>query len=81
MNESVLEINNETLDENIDINEEQIINNVSTGDGAGESGATFIPNVSEEGIISWTNDKGLENPEPMNIRGQQGETGPQGPKG
>lgn len=58
--------------------------NINGGGGtgvAGEDGATFIPNVSEEGIISWTNDKGLENPEPMNIRGPKGETGPQGEQG
>lgn len=33
------------------------------------TGATFIPSVSPEGIISWTNDKGLPNPTPRNIKG------------
>lgn len=53
----------------------------------GENGATFYPSVSEEGVISWTNNRGLENPEPVSIRGPQGErgekgeTGPQGAKG
>ena len=53
----------------------------------GENGATFYPSVSEEGVISWTNNRGLENPAPVNIRGPQGErgekgeTGPQGAKG
>lgn len=47
----------------------------------GDNGATFTPAVSAEGIISWTNDKSLENPEPINIKGPKGETGPQGPKG
>lgn len=32
-------------------------------------GATFTPHVSEDGTLSWTNDKGLENPEPVNIKG------------
>lgn len=41
----------------------------------GDDGATFIPSVSEDGIISWTNDKGLPNPEARNIMG------PAGPKG
>ena len=41
----------------------------------GETGATFTPEVSPEGDISWTNDKGLPNPEPANIRGQKGDTG------
>ncbi len=53
----------------------------------GESGATYTPSVDEDGLLSWANDKGLENPEPVNIRGPQGpkgdagDTGPQGPKG
>ena len=34
------------------------INIGSNGDG----GATFIPYVSADGVISWTNDKGLPNP-------------------
>lgn len=52
--------------------------------GGSGDGATFIPNVSESGIISWTNDKNLPNPEPVNIKGPQGDAGdigPQGPKG
>lgn len=56
----------------------------------GENGATFIPNVDENGNISWTNNKGLVNPETRNIRGPQGiqgirgiqgEQGPQGLQG
>lgn len=38
----------------------------------GENGATFIPAISENGIISWTNDKDLNNPPPINIKGPQG---------
>ena len=33
-------------------------------------GATFTPSVSETGHLSWTNDKGRENPETVNIQGQ-----------
>lgn len=54
------------------------------GGGGGENGATFTPSVSESGVISWTNDKGLPNPSPVNIKGPQGpigETGPQGETG
>ena len=47
----------------------------------GEDGATFIPYVSESGIISWTNDKGLRNPEPVNIKGERGEPGKDGING
>lgn len=32
-------------------------------------GATYTPAVSEEGVISWTNDQELPNPDPVNIKG------------
>lgn len=38
----------------------------------GEDGATFTPAVSEDGILSWTNDGGLPNPGPINIKGPPG---------
>lgn len=41
-------------------------------------GATFFPEVNENGDISWTNDKGRENPTTRNIRGPQGLTGESG---
>jgi len=62
----------------------------------GENGATFTPSVSDDGTLSWTNDKGLDNPAPVNVKGPagpqgplgeigptgpQGETGPAGPQG
>ena len=43
---------------------------------AGEfNGATFIPSVNENGIISWTNDKDLDNPTQRDIRGPKGDPG------
>lgn len=48
---------------------------------SGENGATFTPSVSEDGTLSWTNDKGLDNPASVNIMGPQGETGPAGADG
>lgn len=39
----------------------------------GANGATFIPSVNNSGDISWTNDKGLNNPTTVNIKGPQGE--------
>lgn len=53
---------------------------VGGGDG-GENGATFYPAVSDDGVISWTNNKGLSNPTPVNIKGPAGPAGPQGEKG
>ena len=44
----------------------------------GEEGATFIPGVSDDGVISWTNNKGLPNPDPVNIKGPKGEKGDRG---
>lgn len=37
------------------------------GGTPGEDGATFTPSVSEQGIISWTNDKDLPNPESVDL--------------
>lgn len=47
----------------------------------GEDGATFVPSIDEEGNLSWSNDKNLENPETINIKGEQGEKGDKGDKG
>ena len=44
----------------------------------GQNGATFYPDVSADGIISWTNDRDLPNPEPVNIKGEKGEKGNDG---
>lgn len=41
----------------------------------GKNGATFVPSVSSDGKLSWTNDRGLDNPDPVNL------TGPAGPSG
>jgi hypothetical protein len=35
---------------------------------AGKDGATFTPSVTEDGVVSWTNDKGLGNPAPVTIK-------------
>lgn len=48
---------------------------------AGDTGATFRPAVSENGVLSWTNDKNLENPEPVNIKGPEGDPGKNGEPG
>ena len=47
----------------------------------GENGATFTPAVSSDGTLSWTNDKGLANPTPVNIKGHKGEQGEAGGDG
>lgn len=35
--------------------------------GKGTNGVTFIPYISDDYILSWTNDGGLENPEPVDL--------------
>ena len=40
-----------------------------------------MPAVSEDGVLSWINDKGLDNPSPTNIKGPKGDKGEKGDKG
>lgn len=47
----------------------------------GDPGAVFTPSVDAAGNISWSNNGGLPNPATRNIRGPQGEQGPQGIQG
>lgn len=69
----------------VDINSAEDINQVaravielekngSQGGGSGENGVTFIPSVSTDGVISWTNNGELPNPTPVNIKGAKGDT-------
>jgi hypothetical protein len=58
---------------------EEALGNFEGGSGEGsgepgEDGATFIPSIDHLGNLSWTNDKGLENPETVNIKGDPGVT-------
>ncbi|WP_424411259.1 hypothetical protein [Pasteurella sp. PK-2025] len=41
----------------------------------GQDGATFIPHLSSSGDLSFSNNKGLDNPQAVNIKGQKGDTG------
>ena len=47
----------------------------------GSNGVTFTPSVSSAGLISWTNDGGLPNPESVNIKGPAGQDGTNGQDG
>ena len=38
-------------------------------------GATFTPSVSDDGLLSWANDKGLDNPTTVDIKGPKGNDG------
>lgn len=52
-----------------------------TAGADGEDGVTFTPSVSADGVLSWTNDGGLENPTPVNIKGADGTNGTNGTDG
>ena len=39
----------------------------------GANGVTFTPSVSAAGVLSWTNNGGLTNPSPVNIKGPKGD--------
>lgn len=45
---------------------------------SGDTGTTFYPEVSKEGVISWYNEDGKQNPPSVNIKGPQGAQGPAG---
>ena len=47
----------------------------------GANGTTFTPSVSSAGVLSWSNNGGLNNPTSVNIKGPQGERGATGPQG
>ena len=51
------------------------------GGGSGAPGVTFIPSVSSAGVISWTNNGGLNNPASVNIKGPKGDKGDKPVKG
>ena len=41
----------------------------------GADGVTFKPWITSDGLLKWTNDGGLVNPLPTNIKGPKGEDG------
>ena len=42
------------------------------GQGGGGSGLYYIPSVSDDGVLMWTNNGDAPNPSPVNIRGPAG---------
>lgn len=40
---------------------------INAGHVVGADGVTFTPSINEQKILSWTNDGGLENPEPIDL--------------
>ena len=60
-------------------------NNIALSTGQylrGEDGGYYIPEVSQEGILSWTGTaEGMPIPEPANVKGPKGDKGEPGEKG
>lgn len=48
---------------------------------ARSTGTTFTPHISLDGVISWTNDGGLDNPAPVSVKGAKGDKGETGATG
>ena len=44
-------------------------------------GFTYTPSVDSTGVLSWENNGGLPNPEPVNIKGEKGDPGNNGSDG
>lgn len=78
----IIRISNENIRKDNENNRIDYYNNLKSRVDSGEfDGATFLPNVNTDGDISWTNDRGLDNPTTRNIRGPKGDAGPQGIQG
>lgn len=54
------------------------VNNGSLQGVKGDNGVTFTPAVTADGTLSWTNNGGMTNPEPVNLRGPAGKDGANG---
>lgn len=64
-------VNGVAPDENGNV---EVVGNNGADGKDGENGATFTPSMSADSVLSWTNDKGLANPDPVNIKGAEGKT-------
>ena len=54
-------------------NKKYVVDAIKTGGFGALDGATFTPSVSSDGVLSWTNDKGKDNPASVNIKGPKGD--------
>lgn len=71
----------ETTDGKSEIATKKYVDDSVSSIKEGKDGATFTPSVDDSGNLSWTNDKGLANPDTVNIKGPKGDKGDIGPKG
>lgn len=63
INNHVETVSKKAINDYIGIKEEEI------------KGATYTPSISPSGDLSFTNDKGLPNPETVNLKGEKGDPG------
>lgn len=57
------------------------ISTIITQEFSTKDGVTFTPSVSENGLLTWTNNGGLPNPPAVNVMGPAGQDGGRGPQG
>lgn len=61
------------VDDDDAANKKYVVDAIKTGGFGALDGATFTPSVSSDGVLSWTNDKGKDNPANVNIKGPKGD--------
>lgn len=61
------------VDDDDAANKKYVVDAIKTGGFGALDGATFTPSVSSDGVLSWTNDKGKDNPASVNIKGPKGD--------
>ena len=59
----------------------EAVTKASSGGGGSGTKVYFTPHVSEDGVLSWTNNGGAPNPLPVNVRGPAGADGKNGKDG
>lgn len=81
VNQNITSINNILTDHTRDIND--INNSINELDDKIDAVETtvYTPSVSADGNLSWSNNGGLVNPDPVNIKGPKGEDGEPGRAG
>lgn len=60
---------------------EQAESYMNTTKDLSENVNVFVPHIDSSGVLTWTNKAGLNNPNPITIKGKQGERGVQGAQG
>lgn len=75
-------LNYETVRKEIEDIEKRLKDVEENGGGTGASGGYYIPNVSEEGVLSWdASNEDMPKVPAANVKGPEGKQGPKGEQG